>query len=103
MEETKEIHIKEDCKVILADNAMLSGSSFVNVNMSDVFISDANLSDLKIEGAQLGGAIFENIGMYPPDHPMYDPALEQRPLSFDNCDLHKSKLHNCNLSGVTIT
>jgi uncharacterized protein YjbI with pentapeptide repeats len=69
----------------------------------DVKIEDANLSDLEIEGAQLGGAYIHNIGMPPKGHPMYDPEAKQRPLRFENCDLNNSTITNCNLSGVSIS
>ncbi|WP_229206043.1 pentapeptide repeat-containing protein [Dyadobacter fermentans] len=103
METIKEISLNSECVVITAHCVMLSNSTFNDVNMSNISIVDANLSDLHIEGAQLGGAVFENIGMCPPDHPMYDPNAEQRPLLFKHCDLHKSKLVNCDLSGVEIS
>jgi uncharacterized protein YjbI with pentapeptide repeats len=98
----QQIRLEKACAVIHADNVMLNDSRFNNVSMCNISITDANLSDLRIEGAQLGGASFKNIGMYPPGHPMYDPALEQRPLQFENCDLHGSMIENCNLSGIEI-
>lgn len=102
METTKQIMLDSECAVITAHRVMLSDSTFNDVNMSNVSITDANLSDLKIEGAQLGGAVFQNVGMCPPDHPMYDPDAEQRPLLFEQCDLHKSKFISCDLSGIEI-
>lgn len=103
METIKQITLDSECAVITANRVMLSDSTFNDVNMSNISITDANLSDLKIEGAQLGGAVFENIGMCPPDHPMYDPDAEQRPLLFKHCDLHKSKFVNCDLRGVELS
>lgn len=103
METIKQITLDSECVVITAKRVMLSDSIFNDVNMSNISITDANLSDLKIEGAQLGGAVFENIGMCPPDHPMYDPDAEQRPLHFKHCDLHKSKFVNCDLRGVELS
>lgn len=100
MEDIKPISLDSECVVITAHCVMLSNSTFTDVNMSNVSITDANLSDLQIEGAQLGGAVFQNIGVCPPDHPMYDPNAEQRPLLFEHCDLHKSKFVNCDLRGV---
>jgi uncharacterized protein YjbI with pentapeptide repeats len=97
------IEIKEDCKVIDARNAMLNGSYFNDVAMTGVRIINANLSDLEIEGAQLGGAFIHNIGGAPEGHPVYDPNFEQRPLRFEDCDLHGSTITNCNLSGIQIT
>jgi uncharacterized protein YjbI with pentapeptide repeats len=97
------IEIKEDCKVIIAKNAMLNNSDFFDVAMINVKIVNANLSDLEIEGAQLGGAYIHNIGMPPKDHPMYDPEARQRPLRFEDCDLHGSTFTNCDLGGVELT
>lgn len=79
-----------------------------NVSIEDVCatglkIMDANLSDLEIEGAQLGGAYIHNIGMPPEGHPNYDPAAKQRPLKFENCDLNGSTISDCNLSNVSIS
>ncbi|HTK19631.1 MAG TPA: pentapeptide repeat-containing protein [Mucilaginibacter sp.] len=97
------IEIKEDCKIIIANKAMLNNSDFLDVAMANVKIVNANLSDLKIEGAQLGGAYIHNVGMPPKDHPMYDPEARQRPLRFEDCDLNNSKFSNCDLSGVELT
>ena len=96
------IEIKEDCKIIIANKAMLSNSSFHDVAMVNVKIVNANLSDLEIEGAQLGGAYIHNIGMPPKGHPMYNPEDKQRPLRFEDCDLNNSMFTDCNLTGVTI-
>ena len=97
------IEIKEDCKIIIAKNAMLNNSDFFDVAMANVKIVNTNLSDLEIEGAQLGGAYIHNIGMPPKDHPMYDREARQRPLRFEDCDLHGSTLANCDLSDVELT
>jgi uncharacterized protein YjbI with pentapeptide repeats len=97
------IEIKEDCKVIVAKNAMLNNSGFFDVAMANVKIVNANLSDLEIEGAQLGGAYIHNVGVPPKDHPMYDPDTQQRPLRFEDCDLHDSTIINCDLSGIELT
>ena len=77
-------------------------SHFRDVSAKNIKITDANLSDLEIEGAQLGGAYIHNIGMPPEGHPMYNPAAKQRPLKFENCDLNNSTITDCNLSGVVI-
>jgi uncharacterized protein YjbI with pentapeptide repeats len=77
-------------------------SQIRDVSAKNIKITDANLSDLEIEGAQLGGAYIHNIGMPPEGHPMYNPAAKQRPLKFENCDLNNSTITDCNLSGVII-
>lgn len=97
------IGIKEDCKVIEAQNAMLNGSYFNDVAMTNVKIINANLSDLEIEGAQIGGAFIHNIGGPPKDHPAYDPNFKQRPVRFEDCDLNSSTFTNCDLTGVAIS
>ncbi|MFI5161529.1 MAG: pentapeptide repeat-containing protein [Sphingobacteriales bacterium] len=97
------IIIKEDCKVIDANKAMLNGSSFDDVAMTNVKITNANLSDLEIEGAQIGGAFIHNIGGPPPGHPMYDPNFRHRPVRFEDCDLNNSTITNCNLAGAIIS
>jgi uncharacterized protein YjbI with pentapeptide repeats len=99
----EKIEIKEAVKVIVANRAMLNDSSFRDVAMTNVKIVDANLSDLEIEGAQLGGAYIHNIGMPPKGHPMYNAEAKQRPLRFEDCDFNNSTITNCNLSGVSIS
>ncbi|HZX59416.1 MAG TPA: pentapeptide repeat-containing protein [Mucilaginibacter sp.] len=99
----EKIEIKEAMKAIVANKAMLNGSTFHDVAMTNVKIVDANLSDLEIEGAQLGGAYIHNIGMPPKGHMMYNPEAKQRPLRFEDCDLNNSTITNCNLSGVSIS
>jgi len=81
----------------------MDNSTIVDVSAKNVKISDANLSDLEIEGAQLGGAYIHNIGMPPEGHPAYDPAVKQRPIKFENCDLNSSVIMDCNLSGAAIS
>ena len=98
----EKIEIKEDCKNNKTQKTMLNDSYFNDVAMMNVKIVNANLSDLEIEGAQLGGAFIHNIGGPPEGHPAYDPDFNQRPLRFEDCDLHGSTITNCNLSGVAI-
>jgi len=99
----EKIEINEDRKMLLVTRAMLNDSQFKDVAMMNVKIADANLSDLEIEGAQMGGAYIHNIGMPPKGHPMYDANARQRPLRFEDCDLHNSTISNCDLSGVELT
>lgn len=100
--EKQQIKLERNCADITARNAMLDGSTFTDVSMQRVKITDANLSDLHVEGARLGGAHFENIGLPPQDHPDYDPELRQRPLRFEKSDLRGSTFAGCDLSGVEI-
>jgi|GEM_PF-363979 len=97
------IEITEAKKVIKVKTAMIDRSQFEDISARNLKITNANLSDLEIEGAQLGGAFIHNIGMPPKGHPFYDPDARQRPLRFDNCDLHGSIITNCDLAGVDIS
>jgi uncharacterized protein YjbI with pentapeptide repeats len=76
----------------------LNNSDFFDVAIANVKIMNANLSDLEINGAQLGEAYIHNIGMLSKNNPMYDPEARQRPLRFKDCDLNNSKFVNCGLN-----
>ncbi|WP_184545293.1 pentapeptide repeat-containing protein [Mucilaginibacter sp. FT3.2] len=109
----EKVTITQTAKVIDARYSRLDGSTFVMLKMSNTTFNDvdlsklkiinANLSDLEIEDAQLGGAYIHNIGMPPIGHPAYDANIKQRPLRFEDCDLNQSTITNCNLQGVTIS
>ncbi|MGF7042227.1 pentapeptide repeat-containing protein [Mucilaginibacter lappiensis] len=112
MENTNErITISETKKVLDVSHALLDDSSFRMMKMNNAYFNDvcmttlkitnANLSDLEIEGAQLGGAYIHNIGMPPKGHPAYDENAKQRPLRFEDCNLENSTITNCNLKGAT--
>jgi uncharacterized protein YjbI with pentapeptide repeats len=81
----------------------INGLQLNDVSATGVKIVNANLSDLEIEGAQLGGAYIHNIGMPPKGHPYYDLNARQRPLKFEDCDLNASTITNCDLNHVTIS
>lgn len=107
------VEIKQTAKRLDINEAMLIGSTitmaclndsvFNDISATNLKIVNANLSDLEIEGAQLGGAYIHNIGMPPADHPEYDSNAKQRPLRFENCDLNSSAIRNCDLSDVAIS
>jgi len=97
------VKITETKKVINVTKACIDDSYFNDIRAVGVKITNANLSDLEIEGAQLGGAYIHNIGMPPKGHPFYDANAKQRPLKFEDCDLSDSSIANCNLSNVTIS
>jgi uncharacterized protein YjbI with pentapeptide repeats len=109
----EKISVIETTKVIDAKYSHLDGSTFVmlkmnkasfnDVDLSNLKIVNANLSDLEIEGAQLGGAYIHNVGMPPKGHPAYDEKVKQRPLRFEDCELSGSTITDCNLSGVAIS
>jgi uncharacterized protein YjbI with pentapeptide repeats len=110
MEKTE---IKDTKKLLAVSKSMLDDSTFEmcklerlyfnDVNMSGTRIVNANLSDLEIEGAQLGGAWIHNIGLPPEGHPFYQPGVKQRPLKFEDCYLAGTEIINCNLSNVSIS
>jgi uncharacterized protein YjbI with pentapeptide repeats len=85
------------------ENICMDGTSFFDISAKKMKIVNANLSDLEIEDAQLGGAFIHNIGVPPKGHPMYNPNLKQRPLRFDDCQLSGSTFTNCNMSDITIS
>jgi uncharacterized protein YjbI with pentapeptide repeats len=87
----------------LFENCRAEGVTFRNVALLGLTIEDANLSDLKIKGAQLGGALFRHIGLPGPDHPAFKEGVEQRPLRFEECDLHGSTVKDSDLRGVAIS
>src|ERR1700684_4284162 len=96
------IQISETKKILKVKRAMIDGSTFQDISAKNVKITDANLSNLEIEGAQIGGAFIHNIGMPPKGHPMYDANARQRPVKFENCDLRDSTITNCNLENLVI-
>ncbi|QQL51405.1 pentapeptide repeat-containing protein [Mucilaginibacter ginkgonis] len=107
------IEIKKQSKRIFAQEANLSGSRFHNAMLNDWDLNDvamcnlkivnANLSDLEIEGAQMGGAYIHNVGGPPEGHPAYDPNFKQRPVKFEDCNLNNSTMSDCYLGSFTIT
>lgn len=106
------IKVKNTQAKIEVNEACIDGSTFINVMLKDCLFNDvmmagtkiinANLSELEIEGAQLGGAYIHNIGMPPEGHPLYDPQAKMRPLKMEDCYLVNSVITNCDLSGVEI-
>ncbi len=108
----EQIEINNTQKQILVTNSCVDDSKFIcgslqrlyfeDINMSGTKITNANLSDLEIEGAQLGGAYIHNVGMPPEGHPFYEANAIQKPLRFEDCNLSNSSISNCNLSGVDI-
>ena len=106
------IKVKNTQAKIEVNEACIDGSTFINVMLKDCLFNDvmmagtkivnANLSELEIEGAQLGGAYIHNIGMPPEGHPLYDPRAKMRPLKMEDCYLVNSVIVNCDLSGVEI-
>jgi len=99
----KSLNVSESC----IDNSkfvhvMLDHTLFNDVSFANIKITNANMSDLEIDGAQLGGAYIHNIGMPPEGNPHYIAGAKQRPLKFEHCELSGSTITNCNLTGVEI-
>lgn len=109
----EQLDLIETTKILNVKRSVLNGSRFetfclddssmTDVSAKKVKITDANLSDIEIQYAQLGGAYIHDIGLPPEGHPAYDPAAKHRPLKFENCDLNSSFITDCNLSGVAIS
>ena len=109
----EQLDLIETTKILNVKRSVLNGSRFetfclddstmTDVSAKNVKIVDANLSDIEIQYAQLGGAYIHDIGLPPKGHPAYDPAAKQRPLKFENCDLNHSIITNCNLSGASVS
>jgi uncharacterized protein YjbI with pentapeptide repeats len=85
------------------ENIMMQDTTIFDVTASNMKIVNANLSDLEIEGAQLGGALIHNIGKPPKGHPAYVEGAGMRPVRFDDCDLRETSITNCNLNGGEIS
>ncbi len=90
----------DDVKI---EQSCLQRAYFDDVNMSDCKIINANLSDLEIDGAQLGGAFIHNIGLPPEGSPYHVPGATQRPIKFKDCNFTGSTITDCNLTGISIT
>lgn len=100
----KALNVSESCiENSTFVKVMLDRTLFDDVSFANIKITNANMSDLEIDGAQLGGAYIHNVGMPPKGHPHYKPDVNQRPLKFEDCELSGSTITNCNLTGVEIT
>ena len=108
---------KESITVINAD---ISGSNFDNVratdftmnniNLAGMNISDANMTEVNIDGAQWGGGRFRYIGYGNKSQP--EVEFNKEPVQFTCCNLEQGlfsecnftnvKLDNCNISGLVI-
>jgi len=99
-------------KPVVAAESILQHSSFTkvclnhtvfnDVAMAFVQIINADLSNMEIDGAQLGGAYIHNVGMPPEGHPAYDPQSKHAPLKFECCDLVGTVFTDCKLNQVSI-
>lgn len=99
-------------KVINAKHACLDYSTFVatgaehmtfeDVSLVGTKITNANLSKLEIDGAQMGGAYIHNVGIPEEGDPHYNPATAGQPIRFEHCNLRGSRISNCDLSHIEI-
>jgi uncharacterized protein YjbI with pentapeptide repeats len=111
-QEVSKTEVIEDLRKLLVRYSDISGSQFIcgkaeemyfeNVTLARSKIIDANLSDIEIDGAQIGGAYIHNIGMPPKGHPFHEPNKKHKPVRFENCDLNNSIFTQCDLSYVEI-
>jgi len=103
IETTIELNVKRSVLIgSKFETFCMDDSTMTDVSAKRLKITDANLSDIEIQYAQLGGAYIHDIGLPPEGHPAYQPDAKQRPLKFDNCDLNGSVITDCNLSGVSV-
>lgn len=73
-------------------NCNLSQSKFQNINFRNSLYADLNLSNSEMVFVTLGGVRFTDTNL----------GDENKPLSFERCDLEGSKFSNCNLRNVEI-
>jgi uncharacterized protein YjbI with pentapeptide repeats len=108
----EKLEITNTKKKLVMEDVCMDGSTFTNVsgkallwddvNLTGTKIKNANLSDLEIKGAQLGGAHFQHIGLPSIGHTHHNPDIKHRPMRFENCDMNNSFIIGCDLSGVEI-
>jgi uncharacterized protein YjbI with pentapeptide repeats len=98
---------KLEIKNCLLDTSEVNCASLKKLVLEDVSligarISHGNLSDLEIDGVQMGGAYIHNVGVPPKGHPAHDPDSKHQPLRFEVCDFEGSSFTNCNLANVEL-
>lgn len=118
----EELEINNSWKRIKANQACFDHSSFVQTGAMNMYFEDvslvgtkiinANLSNLEIRDAQMGGASFSNIGSPEEGDLHYNPETAGKQIRFENCnlkgttfidcDLSNMDIHNCNISGMKI-
>jgi uncharacterized protein YjbI with pentapeptide repeats len=108
----EDLEIVDAWKVINARHACFDYSRFVatgaenmyfeNVSLAGTKITDANLSKLEIDGAQMGGAYIHNIGIPKEGALHYNPDTAKLPIKFENCELNGSVISKCSLKNVEI-
>lgn len=108
----EELVISNSWKVIKARQACFDNSSFTQTGAMNMYFEDvslvgtkilnANLSNLEIKNAQMGGACFSDIGVPEEGDIHYNPETAGKPIQFENCDLKGTIISNSNLSNVEI-
>jgi uncharacterized protein YjbI with pentapeptide repeats len=114
------MRIEQETKAITVSQSNLSGSSFKNsmaedlkfeccnvarasfnnVNMTGTKISDANMSEFDVDGAQWGGAHFRFIGYDNASDPSSRP--HSIPVRFTSCNFSNGTLSDCNLTNIKL-
>lgn len=110
--ESERLDIVNAWKIIDAKQACFDHSKFIatgaehmhfeDVSLSGTKITNANLSNLEINGAQMGGAYIHNIGIPKEGDLHYNPDTASKPVRFENCELKGSIMSNCDLSNVEL-
>lgn len=110
--EQEHLEIRDTWKVIHAKHACFDYSKFVatgaehmifeDVSLVGTKITNANLSNLEIDGAQMGGAYIHNIGIPKEGDLHYNPKTAGQPIRFEYCELRGSQISNCDLTNVEI-
>jgi uncharacterized protein YjbI with pentapeptide repeats len=86
------------------EDVCLGEAQFDNVSLAKATLHNVNLSDMNVSCFQMGGARFTTGGSH--------PKRNQKPISFENCelvgttfkgcDLSNTSIENCNVEGMTI-
>jgi uncharacterized protein YjbI with pentapeptide repeats len=86
------------------EDVCLGESQFDNVSLAKATLHNVNLSDMSVSDFQMGGARFSTGGSH--------PGRNQKPVTFENCelvgttfkgcDLSNTSMEDCNVEGMTI-
>lgn len=103
---------KETWKVINAEHTCFEGSRFVhldaermyfeNVSIAGTKLTNVNMSNIIIDGAQMGGAYIHNIGIPEKGDANFNAGTANKPIIFEKCDLNNVEIKNCEVNGMKI-
>lgn len=110
--ERQRLEIANEWKEIDAKQACFDHSRFIatgaehmyfeDVSLAGTKITHANLSNIEIDGAQMGGAYIHNVGVPQEGELHYNPDTAGKPVRFESCELINSTFTNCNMSNVEL-